>query len=281
MADVVGEQDIWGTRFNEIVTGFAYNAFQMKEVVRVVTSNSWTEKYYRETSAELTGHTNDAVKGVPRLANFPHANPSWTLYSATQEKYALECTISWEDVHTDQFDVISRVLLKVARGVAYAIDTQIYTALLAATGNTTATAAVWDVVANAACVADIVKAMRLLKEDGYTATHLLVNPYDYSYLIGYIFYKGASAPSFGEAILQNGNAVQTLLGLKIIVSNAVTDDNALVVAAQDCGTWQSANGLTTATIEDKGIGYKVRAWEIGVLQVTNPNAICSITNTKT
>ena len=42
-------------------------------------------------------------------------------------------------------------------------------------------------------------------------------------------------------------------------------------------TWQEAASLTVKTIEDPGVSYKIRAWEVGVIQVTNPNAICKIT----
>lgn len=284
MADQVGEQDIWGQRFSEIVTGFAYEEFKLKQVVKIVSSSSWTESFYRETSAELTGHTHDAVRAVPRLANFPHANASWTLVNSKQEKYALMSTISWEDVKTNNFDVISRILLKVARGVASSVDAQIYSALSSGAGNTTASSAAWAEGAGTGRPdQDILKAIRLCAEDGYDVHKngfLLLNPLDYSTLLTFLYVKGAQAPSIGTAVAGNGRA-GTFLGLTIIVSNNVTADQAMVVIGQECGTWQSAAGLNVRSIENPGVGWEVRAWEVGVLQVTDPNAICTITNTAT
>ena len=284
MADEVGQQDIWGTRFSEIVTGFAYEEFKLKQVVKVVSSSDWSEKFYRETSAELTGGLGSAVEGVPRLANFPHANPSWTLVTATQKKFGMESSISWEDVATNQFDTISRVLLKVARAVASSVDLDIYQTLSAGAGNTTASSAAWAVTgASGAPPEDILKAIRLIAEDGYDAHQkgfLLLNPLNYTSLLTHIFVKGAQAPALGTTVLGNGR-VGTILGLTIIVSNNVTADECMVVIGQECATWQSAAGLQVATIVAPGIDYTVRAWEVGVLQLTNPNAVCTITNTDT
>jgi hypothetical protein len=79
-------------------------------------------------------------------------------------------------------------------------------------------------------------------------------------------------------VTKNGR-VGRILGLNVIVSNVVTADYAMVGIAQECGTWRAASPLTTATIEDKGVSYTIRAWEIGVTQLTNPKAICLISNT--
>lgn len=283
MADEAGQQDIWGTRFSEIVTGFAYEEFKIKQVVKVTSSSDWSEKFYRETSAELTGGVGSGVEGVPRLANFPHGNPSWTLVTATQKKFGMESSISWEDVATNQFDTISRVLLKVARAVASAVDTDIYQTLSSGAGNTTASSAAWaEAGSSGAPIQDILKAIKLCAEDGYDVHKngfLLLSPQDYTNLLTYLYVKGAQAPQIGTSVVGNGR-VGTILGLTIIVSNSVTADEAMVVIGQECATWQSAAGLTVATIVSPGIDYTVRAWEVGVLQLTNPNAICTITNTQ-
>ncbi len=42
-------------------------------------------------------------------------------------------------------------------------------------------------------------------------------------------------------------------------------------------TWKSVTPLTVKTIDDPGIKQTIRAFEVGQLQVTNPDAICKIT----
>ena len=70
-----------------------------------------------------------------------------------------------------------------------------------------------------------------------------------------------------------------MLGLTILVSNTVTADYALVCIAKECGTWKEAVPLTVASIKDDGVSWTIRAWEIGVAQLTNPNAVTLIDNT--
>jgi hypothetical protein len=67
--------------------------------------------------------------------------------------------------------------------------------------------------------------------------------------------------------------------MKLLVSNVVTTSGALVVIAKEAATWKQAAPLTVFTTEDKGVKTTIRAYEMGVAQVTTPNAICKITNT--
>lgn len=281
----VGQEDIWGTRFDAIVKGYSYEAFKLKNVCKVVPSSNWTEKFYQETATELTGGTGSAVKGVPRLAAFPTVTPLWTLVSTVHQKYGAECTISWEDVMTNQFDTIARVLEKTARAVGNAVDLAIYAELTGATGiNTTASTAPWAVGgATGAPITDITVAIRKCAEAGYNVHeggYLLLSPLDYETLLQHLFAKGAQAPTVGNEVTENG-VVGTICGLKILVSVNVTADEAMVIISQKAATWQQAAPLQTATIVNQGVNYVVRAWEAGVLQVTDPKAIATITNTQT
>ena len=89
MADTTGEQDLRTENFEAMVKGFALQEFKMKQLVSVSTSNAWVETYYRETADELTGGSGSAVKGIPRLANFPYGEPSWTKVQSYIEKYGM------------------------------------------------------------------------------------------------------------------------------------------------------------------------------------------------
>lgn len=285
MVDTVGEQDLRAENFEKMVKGFALQEFKMKQLVMVSTSSAWVETYYRETATELTGGLGSGVKGVPRLANFPYGEASWTKLSAYIEKYGMETVISWEDVMMDNIDVLARSLLRVSRAVAYAVDLQIYTALEGAAGNSVAITAgyEWDsaTIANRDPIANILAAKKELYIDNFdpdgNETFLCVSPKGYADLLGNSMIT--NNPSFkGTDVVANG-VVGRLCGVKLLVSNVVTADKALMVIAKECGTWKSATPLTVFTVPDKGIKYTVRAYEMGVCQVTTPNAIVTITNT--
>lgn len=283
---VTGDVDLRAENFEAMVKGFALREFKMKQVVMVQSSSAWIETYYREASSDLTGGLGSAVKGVPRLAAFPYGEPSWTKVQAYVEKYGMEGVVSWEDAMTNNIDVIARTLLRISRAVAHAVDSQIYTVLEAAAGNSVAITAgyEWDsaTVANRDPIQNILNAKKELYIDYFdpdaNETYLLLSPKDYANLLGNA--KVATNPAFHAADVVANGVVATICGVKIIVSPVVTTDKALMVIGKECGTWKEVAPLTAFTELDKGIKYTIRAYCMGVVQATTPNAIVTITNTQ-
>lgn len=286
VADTTGEQDLRAEEWDAMLKGFALQEFKMKQLVMVNTSKSWINHYYRETATELTGGSGSAVKGIPRLANFPYGEVSWTLVSAYIEKYGMEGVISWEDAMTDNIDVIARTLLRIARAVAYAVDSQIYAVLLANKGDTVTVAAGYEwnstTIANRDPIDNILETKEKLAANNFDPdagdSFLILNQVEYRHLIGNS--KVINNPTFkGADVVKNG-VVGMLCGYKLLVSPVVTTDvGTLALIAKECGTWKQAAALTTHIVPDKGIKYTIRAYEMGVCQVTTPNAIILITNT--
>ena len=285
MADTLGQADIRGENIDKIVTGFALQSFKLKQVCMLQNSTNWKESFFQETASELTvtdSGTGFSVKGVPRLAGFPNLNPSWTKASSYHIKHAGEATISLEDVKTSEFDVMARTLLRVGRAIAFSVDNAIYDVITAdASTNTVAAADTWDsaTVANRDPVGDILTAIKLCSIDNYDVLengYLLVAPLAFSNLM-----RNASVikhPTFVSGIMQNGRR-GNLLGLTILESNSIDADEACVMKGQEAVTYKTAEALTTRTIEEPGIKWTIRAWEIGITMVKNPEAICIITNT--
>jgi hypothetical protein len=290
MADTVGQADLRAENVERVVKGFALQSYTMKQLVMVQKSNSWTESYYQETAADLTGGTGHAVKGIPRLAGFPYGEVAWTKKSSYLLKHGMEGVISWEDSMTNNVDVIARTLLRIARAVAKSVDAEIYNTLSESGSpsliNTVTIAAgyEWDsaTVANRDPIQDILNAMKMIAIDNYDIHggngFIALSPTDYANLLGNANVKNAGQFYTGD-VTKNG-AVGKLLGLKVIVSNSVAADKCLIGIAKECGTWKEAVPLKVTTIEDPGIKYTIRAWEIGVTQLTNPEALCLITNTQ-
>ncbi len=286
MADTTGEQDLRAEDFESMVKGFALQEFKMKQVVSISPSKAWVETYYRETADELTGGTGSAVKGIPRLANFPYGEPSWTKVQAYIEKYGMEGIVAWEDAITDNIDVVARTLLRISRAVVYAVDSQIYSVLLNAAGQTVTVGAGYEwnsaTVANRDPIQDLLDSKTKFYQNNFdpdgNEAFLLINPVEYGMLLGNS--KVVNNPSFKAADVVHKGVVGMLSGYKLLVSNVVTTDvGTLAVIARECGTWKATVPLKVHTIPDPGVKYTIRAYEMGVCQATTPNAICLITNT--
>ncbi len=283
MADSTGEADLRAENFSKIVKGFALQEYKMKQLCMIESSGADTETYYAETAADLVGKDTTAsgtVKGVPRLANFPYGEVTWTKMSGRNVKHAMEGVLSWEDVKTNNVPMIARTLLRIARAVAKSVDTDIAAAIVASAGNTTAANATWNnaVIADRDPIQDILDAKSEIAIDNYNPDkngYLLVHPTNYAELLGNANVRNAGQ-FYTDSVTRNG-VVGRLLGLTVISSNSVTEGGAQVVVGKEACTWKSVVGLTVKTIEDPGIKYTIRAWEVGQIQVVNANAICKIT----
>lgn len=284
MADTIGMTDIRGENIARAVTGFALKMFKIRQVCAVSPSSNWTESYYQETATELTAGANRDIGQVARGASFPYVEPSWTKVSGVQRKYAAEGMVFVEDKLCDNIDVQERTLIRISRAIASDIDTHIYTTLSATTGILTAAAvATWDnaTVADRDPIRDILTGIAAIdayyydvQENGY----LLLSPTDWKNLL--MNAKVINNPSFKTADVVSNGKVGQICGLTIIKSTSVTADEAMIIKGNVAAVWKTVEALTTAVIEDKGIKFTIRAWEIGQLQVPNPKAIYKITNTQ-
>ena len=280
MADSTGMADLRSENFSRIVKGFALQQYKMKQLCMIESSNSWTETYYKETAADLVGGTGSNVKGVPRLANFPYGEVTWTKTSGRNIKHAMEGIISWEDIKTNNVPMIARTLLRIARAVSKSVDTDISAAIVASAGNTQAANATWNnaTIADRDPIQDILDGKALIALDNYDPDkngYLLVNPTNYAQLLGNPNIRNAGQ-FYSDSVTKNG-VVGSLLGLTVISSNSVTVGGAQIVIAKEACTWKSVVGLTVKSIDDPGIKTTIRAWEVGQIQVVNEDAICKIT----
>ena len=280
-----GDLNLRAENVSRIVTGFALQSYRMKQLCLIQKSSSWKETYWIETAADLSASgTGNSVKGTPRFAEFNAGEVTWNKTTKRHEKYTMEGVISWEDETTNEIDVISRTLLRIARAISKAVDDEIYSQISTLAGNTVTITAgdEWDsaTIANRDPIQDILNAMKEIEEANYDPHKngfLLLNPKDFANLMGNANVRNAGQ-FFTSDVTKNG-MVGRILGLTIIKSNSVTADEAMVVVAKEACTWKEAKALNTIVINDPGIKKTIRSWEVGVIQVTNPNAMCKIANT--
>ena len=125
---------------------------------------------------------------------------------------------------------------------------------------------------------DLLNAKSLIAIDNYNPDkngYLLVHPTNYAELLGNANVRNAGQ-FYTDSVTRNG-VVGKLVGLTVISSNSITEGGAQVVVAKEALTWKSVAPLTVKTIEDPGKKFTIRAWEVGQIQVVNPDAICKIT----
>lgn len=284
MAEQVGQEGIRGENVERAVKGFALKQYKMKQVCLVQKSNKWTETFYRETATPLTGLSGAMIKGVPRLAEFPNVDPSWTKFQGEHIKHAAKTKIPVEDVMTDAIDVQSRALIRVTESITNSVDLHIYAELTGATGiGTAAAGSTWNNPTKASRdpIDDILAGIQAIDEENYDALsngYLLLSPKDHRSLITNS--KVINNPSFKTADVVSNGKVGQICGLNIIKSTTVDADEAMIIIGQRAATWKSAQALKSAVELDPLIKYTISASEIGQVQVTDPKAIYVITNTQ-
>jgi len=250
----------------------------MKQLVSVVSTGAWKNSFFREQLAKLAGGSGNTTKGIPRGATFPKATLSWEKVTGVIEKYGLTDTISYEDIISDEIDVRDRTIQRIAEGVTYAVDSEIYEVLsqnLTATDiqSYTRSAGRWA-ESSAAIVKDIAGAKKLIR-DYYANVNdfvLVINPTDEINLTHYLYEKGAQAPTVGTDMALNGSAGK-VAGAQVMVSTIVDTSYALLVVPKRCATWKALIPLSTDVVDKKFKGTQITACEMGITQLTDPKAV--------
>lgn len=257
-----------------------------------LTTSAWTNSYYQKTATSLTGGTGSAVKGIPRGADFPFMERGTTLKNAVILQHGGEGVIYWLDLLSSNIRIEAETISDVTDAVVFSVDSEIYDTLTEndtpdKINRITITAGYeWDsaTIANRDPIQNLLDSIREITIDRYPILtsgqgYLIVNETDYANLMGNS--KVINHPTFSLAngIIRNGNLAK-LCGLKLKVSPVVTADKALVVMAKKCGNWKQSQPLTVDVIKDPQKKYTIRASEVGTTELTDPEAVCLIQNTR-
>ena len=277
MADTWREADLRKEYIDSAVKAVNKELAKLKTLCTIDSSDAWTESYYRETN-------ND--KGIPQMAPFPFVEVTETKVSAVVLKYGDESIISLEMQSSATVPMLQRHILRMGRRVQYQIDVSIEAAMNASAGNTFAITAgnEWDsaTIANRDPTYDVLYGINMLRADGVDALngngYLVVNGTDYTNIISNT--KILNHPTYQAVSAVENGQVGRLCGLTIMVSEAVTADQAYIVVKGEALVWKQAQAMQVVTVDDPGKSTTIRCWERGVIQVHAPNAICKITNTR-
>jgi hypothetical protein len=270
------------------IKAVALMEYKLRTLCTIDSSNSYTETYYRETNTDPTSPTTATsttnIKGIPRFSPFPAGRVGETKVSALIEKYGLEQVLSMEDELMNWIPMSARAILRLGRGISKSIDDAIVALISASYGNTVAVTAgsEWNsaTLQNRDPIKDILDGIQTLRVDNIDALngngYLVLNGDSYTDLISNS--KVISNPTFKSADVVANGVVGQICGLKIMVTEAVVADTGYIVMKMEALTWKVAKPLTVEQIIDPGIKTTIRAYELGVAQLTAPNAVCKFTN---
>jgi hypothetical protein len=295
MADTSGMAEIRGINIDKLAKGFADEENVLKKFVTVTTTTAREIRWYSKTSGFLSSSTHDtATESIAAGAQYANvaerarpavAEQSWTRNTSYVRKYFMESPmISMEDINDCDIDILANNVRDLVRAVERMVDSRIYTVLSTGTGVQTAGASsVWDVAATANPIKDILVMKQAIRAYGYNpeGAILALNSVEHKDLLEWLINtKGSSIPSFASQKVESG-VVMEILGCKVVVSENFTTDQALLFVPQRACTWKSFMAITSAVIDEPGIGKKIRVWEEGEALLTDPKASYLLTNTQT
>jgi len=287
MADTAAQAEIRGIDISKLVEGFADVDVILKRFVRVISTSAREIRWYSKTAGFLTSPTTTGVttdmietssKSQPVVIE-----PSYTRSTSYVKKFfASSPLITLEDIKDCDPDVWGDMIADSARAVNKKIDSHIYTVLTAGgCGTGAATADGWNVPATADPILDLMNARQTIKANGYATDDLIIymNQAEERYLISWLVsQKGSSIPQFSSNLVGTGNLMQ-LLDMRVVVDSNCPTDSVTVFSPSKAVIYREFMPLTSAIIEDAGIGKTVRVWAEGVAIRPNAGAVFKISDT--
>ena len=274
------------------IKGFVKKRYVMRQLVMTEKTDAWNNSFYQKTATSLTGGEFHGIEGIPPGANFPAVVRGTTLKSARILQHGGEGVIYWQAMLTSNLRIQAETISDISDAVVYSVDNKIYNMLSESNTPTTintvpiTAGSEWDsdTVQNRDPVFDLAKCIEEIQTDRYPILSsglgfVALNEATYTYLITND--KVINHPTWKQSagIIKNG-LLAGLLGLNIYVTPVVTNDKVLVGMAKKCGSWKISQPITVDVIIDPQKKYTIRASEIGVAQLTDPEAICLLTNVR-
>lgn len=288
MADTSGQADIRGIKIDKISKDYLNEALIFKKLVKVEKTSAREIRYYQKTSGFLTMTSPAKISPIAEGARPFVLEQSWTRNTAYVKKYFLESPmINMEDETDSDVQVFLKNLQDLTEAVAYDLDQHIWDVASESQSPTninsvTATAA-WDAASGQDPFEDIMEARQLIREqtkrrikDGV----LMVSAKgEKDLLVWLVSTKGASIPQFASSKVESGSLLN-IAGLNVIVSENVTADYAMVGSMSQAVEYKEFTPLTTAIINEEGIGRKIRVWTHGIALLVKPKFLSLISNTE-
>jgi hypothetical protein len=280
----VGSNSLKSEVIDAVVKQVAERSYKFMQAVAVVSTNAWKNTFFREQTAIPSGQSGNSQKGVPRGANFPQYSIGWDEISVRIVKHAIEENVAWETLLSDDINVQARTTIKLTQAITKSVDDDIWTSLTenltpVLINSFTNAGYYWNAT-SAAIINDLMTASRKIAENYYDTSDLMcfVSSFDKQNIMNYLTSKGAQFPSIATGVVENG-IIGKLAGITLVESQSVTASYALVVKPKTCATFKQLVPLTTNVTEDPLKSWRIRIVQEGIVELTDPKAVCLIIRT--
>ena len=292
MAASSGESTIRGIFVDKLVKGFAEEELVLKNFVTMGTTSARQVRWYQKTSGFLESVDTTAIT-ASQIANTSSRSlpvvveQSWTRNTSYIQKMFVESPlISIEDIKDTDVDILATNIRDLVRAVAKQEDISIYNVITenlspSNINTTAATGTGWDDATNGNPVLDIMTGNQKIRSQGYDAKDvvLYINSIEHKNLLNYLItIKGSSIPNFSSEKVKTG-VVMEVLGNQVVVSENATTDYALQFVPNRACTVKTFTPMTSAVMDEPGIGKKIRVWSEFVALLTDPKSVHLITDT--
>jgi hypothetical protein len=287
MVDTAGQAEIRSIDISKIVEGYEDVDIILKNYVRVVPTSAREIRWYQKTAGYLTSPTTTAVT-TDMIETASKAMPvvienSYTRNTSYVKKFfASSPLLSIEDLNDSDPDIWGDIIKDTVRAVNKKVDARISTVLDAAgCGTATATGNGWNVDADGDPILDLLAAKESIKSYGYSTDDLVayMNQAEEKWLLRWLIsVKGSSIPGFASSRVENGKIME-VVGIKIVSDPNKTTDTVTVFSPSKAVIWREFMPITSAVVDEPGVGKSVRVWCEGEAIRPNPYAVFKITDT--
>jgi len=286
MVDTSGQALIRGINIDKVAKNYEDEALIFKGLVRVTKTSARECRWYQKSSGFLTLSTPAQISPIAEGAVPFVLEQSWTRNTSYVKKYLLDSPmINMEDESDSEVKVFLDNLKDLVSAVAYDVDSDIWDVASESQSptniNSVTTTAAWDAASGQNPYEDIMEAKKLIRQqtkrklrNGY----LLVSAKgEKDLMVWLVTTKGTNAT--GSVGTKDGS-LSTIAGLRVIVSENVTADYALVGDLKESVEYKQFVPLKTAIITEELVGRKIRVVEEGITILEKPKFNALISNTE-
>ena len=287
MADTSGQALIRGINLDKKARNYQNEESIFYKEVNVTKSSSREIRYYQRTSGYLTATSPASIVVAEGALPFV-LETSWSRNTSYTKKYSVDSPmITVEDIKDSEVRVFMDNLEEITGAVVNERDGDIFDIATENQSpvniNSVTTTSAWDSASGQDPNEDVAEALQKIREQ---TKKKIVNPKLYVSAKGekdlkvwLTSMKGSSWSELASKIVVDG-VLARFAGCQVVVSENVTADYALVADLKKSTEYFEFFALTTAIIEEKLIGRKIRVMTNGIAVLTRPKFNCLISNTE-
>lgn len=288
MASTSGEQNIRGIDIDKMTKAYEDENLIFKKEVNVRKTSAREIRWYMKSSGYLSVDSPGVSSNVAPGARPFVVEQSWTRNTAHVKKFFLESpTITMEDESDSDVEVVLDNLQDITAKVAYDVDSRIWEVASesqsATNINSVSAGTAWDASTGQTPMSDVSLALQKIRENTKrkvkNPTIYLTSKDETSLKVWLTENKGQYFTEMASNLVENG-VLTRFGGCRVVVSENVTDDYAMVGDMSKAVTWKEFKPITSAIIKDEGIGKKIRVWEEGEAELERPKFLTLIDNTQ-